>query len=131
MNLEGCDDGCTRELVPLCLVGIAYSIYAAAIWGSIPYVVSPHTVGTAFGMCMAIQNIGLSTAPTIVGAIKDHTSRGFGYYWVEFFFIVINVIGLLCNVALYFVDIKYYNGVLNRVDEGDTIAEMMMSPAPG
>ena len=41
MQLEPCDDGCTRELVPLCMVGVAYSIYAAAIWGSIPYVVSP------------------------------------------------------------------------------------------
>jgi len=40
MNLEPCDQ-CNRELVPLVLVGVAYSIYAAAIWGSIPYVVTP------------------------------------------------------------------------------------------
>ena len=65
---------------------------------------------------MAIQNIGLSIAPTIVGAIKDNTTRGFGYYWVDFFFIMVNVIGLVCNIFLYYVDIKYNNGVLNRVD---------------
>ena len=40
MTSEPCDQ-CKSELVPLVLVGIAYSIYAAAIWGSIPYVVTP------------------------------------------------------------------------------------------
>jgi hypothetical protein len=30
---------CYNELYPLVLVGIGYSIYAAAIWGSVPYVV--------------------------------------------------------------------------------------------
>lgn len=54
MNLPECDDKCLYELGPLCMVGLAYSIYAAAIWGSIPYVVAPHTVGTAFGLAMAI-----------------------------------------------------------------------------
>ena len=54
MNLPDCDDKCLPELIPLCMIGTAYSIYAAAIWGSIPYVVLPHTVGTAFGLCMAI-----------------------------------------------------------------------------
>jgi nitrate/nitrite transporter NarK len=30
---------CYNELYPLVLTGIGYSIYASAIWGSIPYVV--------------------------------------------------------------------------------------------
>lgn len=58
-------------MVPLVLNGLAYSIYSAAIWGSIPYVVAPNSIGTAFGMATAIQNIGLVIAPTIVGYIKD------------------------------------------------------------
>ena len=32
---------------------------------------------------------------------------------------------------MYYVDIKYYDGVLNRVDDGDAIEELMSSPAPG
>ena len=31
---------------------------------------------------------------------------------------------------MYYVDIKYYDGVLNRVDDGDAIEELMSSPAP-
>lgn len=45
---------CYNEVFPLTLVGIGYSIYAAAIWGSIPYIVKPSAVGTAFGLATAI-----------------------------------------------------------------------------
>lgn len=62
---------CHNELFPLVFTGIGYSIYASAIWGSIPYVVNTNAVGTAFGLATSIQNIGLCTAPTIVGFIKD------------------------------------------------------------
>ena len=66
------------------LVGIGYSIYAAALWGSIPYVVEAKTVGTAFGICTAIQNIGLSVAPTVGSAIHDATPNiDFGFKWVS------------------------------------------------
>lgn len=45
---------CYGEVGPLILIGIAYSIYAAALWTSIPYVVEAKTIGTAFGFCTAI-----------------------------------------------------------------------------
>ena len=70
---------------------------------------------------MAIQNIGLSFAPSIVGFIKDNTTKMFGYYYVEWFFILVNIIGLVCNMILYFVDIKYNNGILDKVDKGDQL----------
>jgi hypothetical protein len=54
MLLPECETACYTEVAPLVLVGIGYSIYAAALWGSIPYVVEAKTVGTAFGFCTAI-----------------------------------------------------------------------------
>lgn len=110
------------------LTGIGYSIYAAAIWGSVPYVVTPQTVGTAFGICTAIQNIGLTIAPTIVGFIKDRTGD---YFWVMGFFVGINIVGLIINITLYFVDIRQMDGVLNKVDKTDRIEELITSPPPG
>jgi hypothetical protein len=62
---------CSNEIYPLVMTGVGYSIYAAAIWGSIPYVVPESAVGSAFGVTTAIQNIGLCVAPTLVGYIKD------------------------------------------------------------
>lgn len=41
-------------LAPLIILGFAYSVYAGALWSSIPYVVKPNTLGTAFGLCTAI-----------------------------------------------------------------------------
>jgi nitrate/nitrite transporter NarK len=79
-------------------------------------------VGTAFGIATAIQNIGLTIAPTIVGYIKDKTG---GYYWVCAFFVGINLVGLVLNIILYFVDLKYMDGVLNKVDSSDRIEELI------
>jgi len=119
--LPACD-ACYNEVIVEVLVGVAYSIYASAIWGSIPYVVEPKTVGTAFGFCMAIQNCGLSVAPSIVNGLQTRfVDTEYGIPAFNAFFIAINIVGLMCNIWLYIVDIKYYNGVLNKVDKGDTI----------
>lgn len=42
-------------LIPLVLLGIGYSIYACALWGSIPYTVPDHLFGSAFGICTSVQ----------------------------------------------------------------------------
>jgi len=42
------------ELIPLVIIGVGYSIYCAAIWGSIPYTVGENSVGTAFGITTAV-----------------------------------------------------------------------------
>lgn len=68
-------------------------------------------------MATSIQNIGLCTAPTIVGFIKDKTkSVDHGYFYMNVFFVAINIIGLILNANLYYIDIKYNNGVLDKVD---------------
>lgn len=108
---------CYNEMYPLIFTGIGYSIYASAIWGSVPYVVSPNAVGTAFGLATSIQNIGLCCAPTIVGFIKDQTKTvDHGYFYMNAFFVAINIIGLILNANLYYIDVKYNNSVLDKVD---------------
>lgn len=71
MFLPDCPAGdqCYDEVIPLVLVGMGYSLYASVIWGSIPYVVEPRTVGTAFGIATAIQQIGQFIAPLVVSTI--------------------------------------------------------------
>jgi MFS family permease len=126
---------CYNEIYPLVLTGIGYSIYAAAIWGSIPYVVPSTSVGTAFGMATAIQNIGLVIAPTLVGMIKDSTKTvDHGYFWVNAFFICVNIVGLILNMTLYHIDITQNGGVLNNVDQGSerpAESEYMHDPQDG
>jgi MFS family permease len=42
-------------LLPLILVGFGYSIYASALWSSIPYIVKPKVIGSAFGLATSVQ----------------------------------------------------------------------------
>ena len=51
-----------------------------------------------------------------------------GYWWVMIFFIGVNIIGLFCNAYLYYIDIKDYDGILNRVDKGEQIQDLLTSP---
>jgi len=112
---------CYNELYPLILTGIGYSIYASAIWGSVPYVVSENAVGTAFGLATAIQNIGLCTAPAIVGYIKDKTlAHDHGFYYCNLLFVAINLVGLILNLNLWYIDVKYNNSVLQNVDRASS-----------
>jgi MFS family permease len=56
-------------LGPLILVGFGYSIYASALWSSIPYIVQPRTIGSAFGLVTSLQACGLCIAPLVSGAL--------------------------------------------------------------
>ena len=118
MMMPECDQ-CYNEMYPLVLTVIGYSIYAAAIWGSIPYLVSASSTGTAFGIATAIQNIGLVVSPTFVGMIKDRTKNvDHGYFWVNAYFVFINIIGFILNLSLYYIDIYHNDSVLDKVDQG-------------
>ena len=44
------------------------------------------------------------------------------------FFVGVNVVGFFTNAYLYYIDIKYHDGILNRVDDGQAIADLMTSP---
>ena len=119
-------------LIPLSLLGVGYSVYAAALWGCIPYTVQPKLIGSAFGLCTAIQNIGLTISPLIASAILT-TERQGGYFWYMIYFCVLCVIGFFVNVWLYIDDIKNRGGVLDKVDTGEEEQpknDFMTSPTP-
>eukprot|EP00455_Lapot_gusevi_P027029 TRINITY_DN2857_c0_g1_i1.p1 TRINITY_DN2857_c0_g1~~TRINITY_DN2857_c0_g1_i1.p1 ORF type:complete len:486 (+),score=203.08 TRINITY_DN2857_c0_g1_i1:75-1460(+) len=88
-------------ILALVLIGAGYSIYAAAMWPSISYVVQKNQLGTAYGLATAVQNAGLAAAPAIVGAIKDSTGS---YTWVEIFFAILAALGVCIGVLLNIID---------------------------
>jgi len=110
-------------LIPLGLLGIGYSVYAAALWGCIPYTVPPKLIGSAFGLCTACQNIGLTVSPLIAGPLLSTQKEG-GYFWTMVYFCVLSCIGFLINMWIYFDDLKYRGGVLDKVDKGDAASEL-------
>ena len=103
----------TYPAVGLVFIGIAYSLYAAAIWPSIPYVVEKQLVGTAYGLTTAVQNCGLAFGPLIAAAIYTSTHD---YTYVQAFFIALAWCGCIVGYWINVEDAR--NGdVLNMSHE--------------
>ena len=74
-------------------------MFAAALWPSVAYLVPMKSMGIAYGVVTAVQNIGLTTIPLIVAAVYE--SSGERYIPnVETLFVCFAVFGSLCALAL-------------------------------
>jgi MFS family permease len=111
-------------LVPLILIGFGYSIYASALWSSIPYLVIPRTIGSAFGLVTSLQACGLVFSPFIVGLLQTKFPNSFAPVYI--FLGTLATIGCFFNIWLYTDDIKNRGSVLNNVPV--MLEEMMVSP---
>ena len=105
MSIPDAEPGKPNYLIfiPLVFLGVGYSVYAAALWGSIPYVCEPKQIATAYGVCTAVQNIGLTVSPLIAGALLKTKADG-GYFWYFIYFDLLATIGIVLNLWLYFDD---------------------------
>eukprot|EP00850_Spirogloea_muscicola_P022497 SM000298S10951 [mRNA] locus=s298:37789:41726:- [translate_table: standard] len=122
--------------VPLITLGLAYSIFASAVWPSVALVAPAGTLGTAYGLTTAVQNAGLFSVPIAVGKIRDNTGSymawplqlfqhlklfvegGWLYVFrialaVELFFAGVDVVGMAIGVLINVVDARGDN-ILNK-----------------
>lgn len=53
------------------LIGIAFSLVPAVMWPSVPYLVRPNQLGTAYGLMTMLQNIGLTAINLAAGYLND------------------------------------------------------------
>ena len=95
---------------PMIPLGIAFVLVPAALWPSIPLVVSKARVGTAFGLMTMIQNIGLGAFPLLNGLLRDQTQS---YTASMVMFASLGVFGLVFSFLLRRADAKA-GGVLER-----------------
>ena len=109
---------------PLVGQGVAYSLYAAVLWPSVPLVVPKRYVGTAFGVITSIQNIGLALFPLVIAAVYNASGRRYVPN-VEFFFMSCAMAGIVVGVVMNRVDWRYgnkLNGVsTEREEEEDAV----------
>mmetsp|Transcript_41704 Transcript_41704/g.40061 ORF Transcript_41704/g.40061 Transcript_41704/m.40061 type:complete len:232 (+) Transcript_41704:17-712(+) len=119
-----------NQIIALVLIGLGFSVYAAALWPCIPYVVEAKIVGTAFGLAYSVQNAGLALIPTIAGLIHDATlDKDYGYFYELLLWVCMAGLGIVVSMILYFWDIRT-GGVLNRVDRGIPLTDLLTSPTP-
>ncbi|CAG4998783.1 unnamed protein product [Parnassius apollo] len=90
------------------ILGISYSLLASGLWPLVALIVAGNQLGTAYGICQAVQNLGLATVLILAGVIVDR----YGYFMLEMFFLACLFISLIAAVLIYIVD-SANNGVLN------------------
>lgn len=58
-------------IIPMSMMGIAFSLIPAVMWPSVAYIVNPAKLGTAYGLMTMIQNIGLFGFNLLIGWAND------------------------------------------------------------
>ena len=99
-------------VLPLVGQGIAYSVFAATLWPSIPFTVPQRAEGLAYGFVTAIQNGGLALFPIIVSIVYDGSGRRY-IPSVELIFVGFAIVGLFMGLCLNVYDASHGH-VLNR-----------------
>ncbi|CAF4758068.1 unnamed protein product [Pieris macdunnoughi] len=89
-------------------LGVSYSLLASGLWPLVAMIVPESQLGTAYGICQAVQNLGLATVLILAGVVVDK----FGYLMLEMFFLGCLFIALIAAVLIYIVD-SANSGVLN------------------
>ncbi|KAJ8934927.1 hypothetical protein NQ314_013086 [Rhamnusium bicolor] len=86
--------------VAMVIMGIAYSTLASSLWPLVSLIIPEYQLGTAYGVCQAIQNLGLAVISIVTGLIVQH----WGYTVLEIFFIASLVGALLSAIVLWILD---------------------------
>jgi MFS family permease len=91
-------------LIPMMVMGLAFSLIPAIMWPSIAFVVDPGKLGTAYGLMTMIQNIGLSLFNLLIGFANDIFKAGpnnpSGYLPGMWIFSICGILGTLFAILL-------------------------------
>jgi len=90
--------------VPLCMMGIAFSVIPAVMWPSVAYIVDQGRLGTAYALMTLIEQIGFFVMNLSVGRANDFRHAGLenmaGYRLGMLGFTSLAVLGFLCAGVL-------------------------------
>lgn len=85
-------------IIPMAIMGIAFSLVPAVMWPSVAYVVDEKKLGTAYGLMTMIQNIGLFSFNIIIGLANDWSAASsqnpIGYNTGMWIFSILGFLGL-------------------------------------
>ncbi len=90
--------------VPLCMMGIAFSVIPAVMWPSVAYIVNQNRLGTAYAVMTLIEQVGFFTMNLLIGKANDHQHAGLGnqqgYRLGMLIFTVLAMIGFISAALL-------------------------------
>jgi hypothetical protein len=90
--------------VPLCMMGVAFSVIPAVMWPSVAYLVDQNRLGTAYALMTLIEQIGFFVLNLLIGRVNDYRHAGMnnlqGYRLGLLVFTAISVAGFMCATLL-------------------------------
>ena len=90
-------------------LGYGFSLAITALW-SLPILITPLSqLGTVNGCALSALSLGGGLFSIVSGLILDK----FGYFYLEIFFIIMNIFGIFATIVLFTSDLMK-GGVLNR-----------------
>ncbi len=91
-------------MIPMSIMGIAFSLVPAVMWPSVSFVTDPSKLGTAYGLMTMIQNIGLFGFNIIIGSANDFSAASAanpaGYHPGMWIFSTLGFFGLVFAIFL-------------------------------
>jgi predicted MFS family arabinose efflux permease len=103
-----------HPLVPMVMMGIAFSLIPAAMWPSVALIVEQKKLGTAYGLMTGIQNIGLAGFNLLIGFANDATG---GYKTGMWIFSLSGFLGMLFAYLLKKADQRDGGGRLENASQ--------------
>jgi MFS family permease len=90
--------------VPICLMGVAFSLIPAVMWPSVAYIVDQNRLGTAYALMTLIQQIGFFILNLLIGKANDYSHAGLnnpgGYGLGMWIFSILGFVGLTFAILL-------------------------------
>ncbi|KAI8041584.1 major facilitator superfamily domain-containing protein 1 [Drosophila gunungcola] len=96
--------------VGMTVMGLSYSMLAASLWPLVALIIPEYQLGTAYGFCQSIQNLGLAVITILAGIIVDHS--GGEHMWLQLFFMGWLTIALIATGVIWAYNNKH-RGNLN------------------
>jgi MFS family permease len=91
-------------MLPVSLMGIAFSLIPAVMWPSVAYIVEESRLGTAYALMTLIQQIGFFILNLLIGKANDYAGAGranpHGYALGMWIFSVLGFVGLFFAILL-------------------------------
>jgi len=85
-------------IIPMSIMGLAFSMVPAIMWPSVSLVVKPSKLGTAYGLMTMIQNVGLFVFNIMIGWANQSSNAGptnpSGYHLGMWIFSICGLLGL-------------------------------------
>lgn len=85
--------------VGMVIMGLSYSMLAASLWPLVALIIPEYQLGTAYGFCQSIQNLGLAVITILAGIISDKSNGE--HMWLQLFFMGWLTIALIATGVMW------------------------------